>query len=169
MYAYTHTLCHSSIIYICCIHVVYFLHDFIIMYSFSSFPHSIICNPVCCDEKCFIFFLLVSGLVVIVVLFLLPCSPSLLRALIVFIILRSLFRIKHIRLGTVLRSFFPWINLNFPNKLEKLPRIDSKFLNQLEKLPWINPNFSLMSPMLALRPYIDHLYQQRRQNTFFML
>ena len=87
-------------------HVVYFLQNLISVYSFSSFLHSIIYKPVCCDEKCFIFFILVSGLVGIFVLFLLACSPSLLRALIIFIILRSLFRIKNIGLGTVLRSFF---------------------------------------------------------------
>ena len=138
-------------------HNIYFLHNFISISSFSSFPHSIICNPVCCDEKCFIFFLLVSGLVVIVVLFLLPCSPSLIRALIVFIILRSLFRIKNIGLGTVLRSFFPWINLNFPNQLEKLPRIYSTFLNQLEKLPWTNHNLSIYGTIHNhLLPYYEY-------------
>ena len=47
-----------------------------------------------------------SGLVHIIVFWLLACSPSLLWWLIIFIILRPLFRIKQIGLGTVLRSFF---------------------------------------------------------------
>ena len=86
-------------------HVVYFLHNFIIIYYFPSFPHSIICNPVCFDEKCFIFFPLVSGLVGIIVLFLLACSPSLLWAIIIFIILIPLFGIKQIGLGIVWKSY----------------------------------------------------------------
>ena len=103
---YTNILCYSLIIYICSMYVVYFMHNVISISSFLSFPRSIICNPVCYDKKWFILFLLLSGLVGIVVFLLLACSPSLLRALIIFIILRPLFRIKQIGLGTFLRSFF---------------------------------------------------------------
>ena len=87
---YTNIIYYSLIIYICSMYVVYFMQNFIMISSFSSFPHSIICNPVCCDEKCFIFFPLFSGLVDIIVFLLLACSPSLLRALIIFIIIRPL-------------------------------------------------------------------------------
>ena len=84
MYVYTNILCYSSIIYICSMHMVYFLHNFISISSFSSIPYYIICNPVCFDQKCFILFHLVSGLISIIVLYLLlPLSPSLFRALIV--------------------------------------------------------------------------------------
>ena len=48
-------------IYICSMYVVYFMHNFIRISSFSFFPHYIIWNPLCFYEKCFIFFLLVSG------------------------------------------------------------------------------------------------------------
>ena len=106
MSIYTNINCYSLIIYICSMYVVYFMHNFIMISSFSSFPRSIICKTVCCDEKCFIFFPLFSGLVDIIVFLLLACSPSLLRAIIIFIIIRPLFRIKQIGLGTVLRSYF---------------------------------------------------------------
>ena len=105
-YVYINILCYSSIIYICSMHVVYFLHNFISISSFPSFPHYIIYNPVCCGIKCFIFFFLVSGLVCIIVLFLLACYPSLLWSTIVYIMIIPLFRIKQIGLGTVLISFF---------------------------------------------------------------
>ena len=86
---------------------------------FHPFPRFIICHPVCCDEKCFILFILVFGLVaIIVLLLLLACSPSLLRALIIFIIIRPLFRIKQIGLETVLRSFLSGLIFNFPNPLD---------------------------------------------------
>ena len=85
--------------------VVYFLQYFISIFYILSFPNSIICNLVCCNEICFVFFILDSGLVVIVELFVIDCSPSLPRALIIFIILGLPFRIKQIGLGTVLRSF----------------------------------------------------------------
>ena len=104
---YTNILCYSLIIYICSMCVVYLMQICIIISYFSSLPHSIICNPLCCEEKCFIFFPLLFGFFcIILLLFLLACYPSLLRALIIFIILRPLFRIKQIGLGTVLRSFF---------------------------------------------------------------
>ena len=132
--------------------VVYFMHNLISISSSSSFPNSIICNPVCFDEKYFIFFLLVSGLVGVIVLFLLDCSPLIIRVLIVSIILRPLFIIKQIVLATILRYFFCGFNLNFPNQLEKLPWIDSKPPNELEKLPWINPNLSLTITLLTSKP-----------------
>ena len=103
---YTNIICYSLIIYIYYMYVVYLINNFIIISYFSSFPCSIICNPVCFDEKFVILFPLLSGLVDIIVFLLLACSPSLLRAIIIFIIIRPLFRIKQIGLWTVLRSFF---------------------------------------------------------------
>ena len=137
---YTNILCYSLIIYICSMYVFYFMHNFIIISSFSPFPHSIICNPVCCDEKCFIFFFYCLAFSALLCCFLLLArSPSLLRAPIIFIILRPLFRIKKIRLGTVLRSFFPWINLNFPNQTDwfKIPEsIGEVAVDQSKFISW---------------------------------
>ena len=125
-------------------YVFYLMHNFIIISSFSSFPHFIICNPVCCDEKCFIFFLLLSGLFCIIVLLFVACLFSFTSSgTYYFYHSQTLFQNQTDRIGNCFEILFPWINLNFPNQLEKLPRIDSKFLNQLEKLPWINPNLSL--------------------------
>ena len=153
MSVYTNILCYSLIIYICSMYVVYFMHNIISISSFSSFHNSIICNPVCFDEKYFIFFLLVSGLVGFIVMFLLlDFYPLLIRVLIIFYHYQTLFRNQIDSTGNHFDIPYLWINSNFPNQLEKLPRIDSKTPSQLEKLPWINPNLSLMSPLLTLKP-----------------
>ena len=78
--------------------------EYHIFHSFIILSYT---NQCVVTRNAFVLFPLVSGLVGIIVLFsLLACSPSIIWALIIFIILRPLFRIKQIRLGTVLRSFF---------------------------------------------------------------
>ena len=114
---YTYILCYSLIIYICSMYINYFMHSFIIISSFSSFPHSIICNPLCCDEKCFILFPLLSGLFCIIVLLFVACSFSFTSSGAYYSYhSQTPFQNQTDRIGNRFEILFPWMYFNFPNQ-----------------------------------------------------
>ena len=113
--------------------VIYFLHNFISTFSFSSFTQILIYNPMCCDDKYVTYFLLFLTLPVLLCWFFLLVLLHFFGHLLFY---HSQTPLHNQRdwIGKRFEILLPRINLNLLNKLEKLPRIDSNLLNQLDTL-----------------------------------